>query len=75
MDQKNNHDNFIEMLAAIQQSHAVLIEFVQAVPAEDIDKGYGIRSPGGRNITIEWFLQFEIEDEGRHYQQIHEWLN
>jgi uncharacterized damage-inducible protein DinB len=73
--QKYKHDNFIELLAAIQESHAALIEFVRAVPAEDIDKDYGIRSPGGRNITVERFLQFEIEDEGRHEQQIHEWLN
>jgi hypothetical protein len=72
---KYKHDNFIELLDSIQQSHAALIEFVQAVPDEDIEKDYGIRSPGGRNITVEWFLQFEIEDEGRHYQQIQEWLN
>ena len=72
---KYKHDNFSELLDSIQQSHAALIEFVRIVPAEGIDKDYGIRSPGGTNITVERFLQFEIEDEGRHYQQIHEWLN
>jgi hypothetical protein len=72
---KYKHDNFSELLASVQESHAALIEFVRTVPAEDIEQDYGIRSPRGRNITVAWFLGFEIEDEGRHYQQIQEWLN
>jgi len=67
-------DNWVELLEAIRQSHQALIERVETVPAEDIEKDFGLRSPNGTNVTIEWFLQFEIEDEGRHYQQIQDWL-
>jgi len=64
------HDDFVALLDSIQQSHNALIEFVRTIPAEDIEKDFGIRSSDGTNITVEWFLQFEIDDEGRHYQQI-----
>ncbi len=67
-------DNWVEQLNVIQQSHKALIEIVQTIPAEDIEKDFGIRSPDGTNITVESVLQFEIEDEGRHYQQIQDWL-
>lgn len=72
---KYKRDHFIELLDALQTSHAALIAFVRTVPDDDFEKDYGIRSPGGRIITVAWFLQFEIEDEGRHYQQIQAWLN
>jgi hypothetical protein len=67
-------DNWVELLDSIQQSHHALIEIVRAIPAEDVEKYFGIRSPSGTNVTVELFLQFEIEDEGRHYQQIRDWL-
>jgi hypothetical protein len=67
-------DNWVELLDSIQQSHHALIEIVRAIPAEDVEKDFGIRSPSGTNVTVELFLQFEIEDEGRHYQQIRDWL-
>ncbi len=69
------HEEMEQLIQSNQQSHNQLIENVQAIPEEDIEKDFGIRSPDGTNITVEWFLQFEIEDEGRHYQQIQEWLS
>ena len=71
---KFRRDDFVEMLDVIQRSHQALVEHVQTIPADDIEKDFGIRSPDETNITVEWFLQFEIEDEGRHYGQIREWL-
>jgi uncharacterized damage-inducible protein DinB len=71
---RHKREDFAELLDSVQQSHAALIEFVQSIPAEDIQKDFGIRSPSGTNITVEGFLQFEIDDEGRHYQQIQDWL-
>lgn len=67
-------DSWVELLEAIRQSHQALIERVGTVPAEDIEKDFGLRSPNGTNVTVEWFLQAEIDDEGKHYQQIQEWL-
>jgi hypothetical protein len=71
---RHKRDNWAELLDSIQQSHDALIEMIRTVPAEDIEKDFGIRSSSGRNVTVEWFLQFEIEDEGRHYQQIRDGL-
>jgi hypothetical protein len=71
---KYKRDNFDELLDSVRQSHAALIEFVRTIPPEDVEKDFGIRSPQGANITVEWFLQFEIDDEGRHYEQIQTWL-
>jgi hypothetical protein len=67
-------DDFGELLDSIQQSHHALIELVRTIPVEEIERDFGVRSPGGVNVTVEWFLQFEIDDEDRHYQQIHDWL-
>ena len=58
----------------MRQSQQTLIDFIRTVPSDDIEKDFGIRSPKGKNITVEWFLQFEIDDEGRHYRQIQDWL-
>jgi uncharacterized damage-inducible protein DinB len=71
---RHKRENMEEMLRSIEQSHNALVKFVRTLPAEDIVKDFGVRSPDGRNITVEWFLQFEIDDEGRHYQQIRDWL-
>ena len=68
-------DRFGDMLTESTASHAALIEFIETIPAEDIGKDFGIRSPNGTNITVEWFLQFEIDDEGCHYDQVQDWLN
>jgi hypothetical protein len=51
-----------------------LIRIVEKIPSEEIEKDFGIRSPNGTNITVEWFLQYEIDDEGRHLRQIQEWM-
>ncbi|MCE7982643.1 MAG: DinB family protein [Caldilinea sp. CFX5] len=67
-------EDFSALLTAIQASHAALLAFVQNLPAADIAKDYGVRSPSGTNVTVAVFLQYEIEDESRHYQQIQEWL-
>jgi uncharacterized damage-inducible protein DinB len=67
-------DNWVEQLDTIQQSHKALIEMVRTIPSEDIEKDFGVRSTSGANVTVEDFLQFEIEDESRHYQQIQDWL-
>lgn len=71
---RHKREHMDELLDSIQQSHNSLIKMVQAVPDEDIEKDFGIRSTNGTNITVAWFIQFEIDDEGRHYRQIRDWL-
>jgi len=71
---EHKREDFAELLGAMRQSQQTLIDFIRTVPSDDIEKDFGIRSPKGKNITVEWFLQFEIDDEGRHYRQIQDWL-
>jgi len=72
--EKHGEEDMTKLLQVIQRSHQELIEFVSQIPAEDIGKDFGIRSPDGTNINPEWWLQYEIDDEGRHLQQIKDWL-
>jgi len=71
---KHGQEDFDALITSIQASHQALLDCVRALPAGDIQRDFGIRSPDGTNINIEWFLQYEIEDEGRHYDQIATWL-
>ena len=67
-------ENFTELLESVRRSHQALLDFVSTIPAQEIEQDFGIRSPRGANITVEWFLQFEVDDEGQHYQQIKDWM-
>jgi hypothetical protein len=67
-------EDFVEMLDSVRQSHQALIEFVQNIPDDEIDRDFGVRSPGGMAITVERFLRFEIDDEREHARQIRDWL-
>jgi len=67
-------EDFRKLIEAIRRSHQELIEFIETIPPDEIEKDFGVRAPNGKNITVESVLQFEIDDEGRHLQQILEWL-
>ncbi|MBN1218916.1 MAG: DinB family protein [Anaerolineae bacterium] len=62
-------DDFNELLAALEESHQKLLDFLQALPAEEFNRDRGLRS-GRYKVTIAWLLQFEIYDEQRHCKQI-----
>jgi hypothetical protein len=70
----HKNEKMAKLLLAIQISHQTLIDFLAEIPAEDIEKDFGIRSPDGTHITAEWWLQYEIDDEGRHLKQIQDWI-
>lgn len=72
--EKYGEEDFDKLLEVIQQSHRELLQFVEKIPTDEIEKDFGVRAPDGSNITVEEVLQFEIDDEGRHLQQILEWL-
>lgn len=67
-------EDWNELLAAVQDSHQALVNFLKQLPPGDFEKDFGIRSPRGRNITIAVHLQAEIDDEQTHYQQMIDWL-
>lgn len=70
---RQRRERLDEMLADMHVSHAALLECLAAVPPHEVDQDFGIRSPSGANITVGWFLQFEIDDEGQHADQIQAW--
>ena len=72
--QQYKYENWVEMLTEVQLSHHDLVEFLQQIPADNFQKDFGVRLPGGRVITIAHYLQAEIDDEREHYQQIKRWL-
>lgn len=59
-----------ETIAAAQASHQALLAALAAVPAEEIDRDFGVRSPGRRRVTIAMLLAAEASDEGKHAAQI-----
>ena len=63
-----------ESLAAAEESHRFLLAAAQAVPAADFVKDHGVRSPGGRRVTISMLFSAEAGDEHKHAQQINAFL-
>ena len=72
--EKYGEEDFGKLFDVIQWSHQELIQFIEKIPTDEIEKDFGVRAPDDSNITVEAVLQFEIDDEGRHLQQILEWL-
>ena len=55
-------DDFAELVAAVEESHRNLIDFLQAVPADEYVRRRGITS----------LLRTEIKDEEEHHRQLYE---
>ena len=68
-------DKWLETMQDARDSHAKLIAYLKQVPAADFERDFGVRSPGGRKITIAYHLQAEIDDEVKHLKQIQAWLS
>lgn len=63
---------FEETVALAQASHQALLGALTALPAEDVSRDYGVRSPGKRRVTITMLLSAEARDERKHAEQIRE---
>jgi hypothetical protein len=61
-----------ETVALAQASHAELLATLDAVPAAELIRDYGVRSPGNRRVTIPMLLDVEARDERKHAEQIRE---
>lgn len=62
-----------ETLAAAQASHRALLDRLAALPAADVSRDTGVRSPRGRRVTVAMLLTAEAHDEHRHAAQIREY--
>jgi len=59
-----------ETIALAQASHQALLAALADVPAGDVTRDYGVRSPGRRRVTIAMLLSVEARDEQKHAEQI-----
>ena len=57
-------------LTAAQASHRALLDRLTALPSGDVDRDYGVRSPGRRRVTVGMLLSAEAHDERRHAGQL-----
>ena len=61
-----------ETAAVAEASHLALMATLAEVPAEDLLRDDGLRSPGNRRVTIPMLLAVEARDERKHAEQIQE---
>ena len=66
---KYKRDSFDELLTLAKGSQDKLIEFVQTIPTESLNRDFGVRFRGYK-VTIQRLLEAEAKDERVHYQQI-----
>ncbi len=67
-------DDFSELLALLQASHRALIDLLQSFEGTDFDRDWGVPARGGKSMTIALWLQGEIDDERKHFDQMKAWL-
>jgi len=61
----------LEQTAAdARASHDALIRALEALPAGDLSRDYGVRSARGRRVTLAMLLDVEARDERKHTAQI-----
>lgn len=53
-----------------QASHQALLDRLAALPAGDVHRDVGVRSPRGRRVTIGMLLAAEAGDERKHATQV-----
>jgi len=59
-----------QTVADARASHRALIERLEALPAGELNRDYGVRSARGRRVTIAMLLTVEARDEHKHSSQI-----
>jgi hypothetical protein len=59
-----------ETLSAVQASHRDLLQALDALPADEMNRDHGVRSPRGRKVTVEMLLRAEAGDERKHGEQL-----
>lgn len=69
---KYKRDDFEELSALSRYSQGQLIEYLESIPAENIEKDFGVRSGRNEKVTILHLLQAELKDGQEHLKQIQE---
>jgi hypothetical protein len=59
-----------QTVADARASQRALIEALEALPADELTRDYGVRSTRGRRVTIAMLLTIEARDECKHASQI-----
>jgi hypothetical protein len=67
--ERYGQEDFQALLTAATDSHHLLLDTLQAVPAAEFDQDHGVRFRGYK-VTIGRLLQAELEDERVHLGQI-----
>lgn len=63
--------NLKEQVELARQTQKQLIDYLQALPAEDFNRDSGVRFKGVK-VTIARLLQSELDDEKTHFEQVFE---
>ena len=71
---KYKRDDFEELLALSRESQGQLIVYLESIPAENIDKDFGVRTGRNYKVTIARLLQAELKDGQEHVKQIQEFI-
>jgi hypothetical protein len=66
---EHKKDDFVRLIASLEESHHMLVDFLETVPAEEFDRDRGIRFRRYK-VTIASLLQAEAKDEEEHAMQI-----
>jgi hypothetical protein len=66
-------DSLDEQLALVENNHAGLLAYLEALPAQVFDQDFGVRYRGYR-VTIARLIESESHDEAVHLEQIINWL-
>lgn len=66
---KYKKDNFVDLLALVENSHRKLIGFLKTIPADEFGKDRELRWQG-YEITLASLLEVEGQDEETHYAQV-----
>ena len=68
---KYKMEDFDKLLAAVEKSHQMLIDFIRTIASDEIYRDRGLRS-GRYKVTIARLLQLDIKDAKHHRKQIEE---
>ena len=69
---KYKRDNFDELLVLARDSQGQLIEYLESIPPENLEKDFGVRTGRNYKVTIARWLQAELKDGQEHLKQIQE---
>jgi hypothetical protein len=68
---KYKRANFAEQIELVREAQKQLMDFLQTLPVEDLNRDTGVRAKGIK-VTIARLLQAELEDEKTHFEQVYE---